>query len=842
MDSPTYTYEEALAASLAYFDGNASAAQVWLKKYAPTDADGRFCELSPNETLQRISAALARIEAKYPNALSQEEIFALLDHFRHIVLGERALSEWSRLKADARLGSSVVVGLEGDTSSYGGVMKVDEEVIQILKRGGRAAHDLSQIHPKGLATNAFPSSAAGVLPFAERYEHSAREVVGEKQSSDLLLTLSVKHPDAEDLLEATSDEGPLSGVPVVLQVDDDFMHALSNGAHYTQQYPVDAEHVALQTDLDPVRLWKKIIHRTWQSADTALVFTGADHRECPADCYAADGFRSTSVTPYGKIPLSPYETNRYLALNLLSYVDSPFTEGAKFDFKKFQAHAHAAARLADDLVDEDLERIDRILQEIEAAPQSDESKATERHLWEKIRQKTAAGRRIGIGITGFGDMLAAMGIRYGLPSGSLLASQVMKALTLSVYHSSVTLAEERGPFSIYNAKSEADNPFILHLKAADAKLLTAMKKHGRRNIACIALAPTATTAILAQTSAGIEPVSCPAGIQRRKVNAADPKARIDVIDENGDTFEENLTFHPPFLRCLEAQGIAKKETYTAAELAAIVEKTPYKGAAPNDIKPSEKIETLAAVREWADQSVSTTIVLPSDADEELISQTYKEAWAKKCCVCTIYREGARSSVRTGKEQAEMQHAQSPQVVEHRPEVLDCDVVRFQNNKEKWVALVGLLDGRPYEIFTGLQDDDEGIVLPKSVTKGYIIKATNSDGSHRYDFQFKNKRGYKTTVEGLSEKFNKEFWNYAKLISGVLRYRMPIKNVIKLVGSMQMESESINTWKAGVERALKKYASDVTKDQGHLCSVCGSESLVFEEGQFVCKHCGASATD
>lgn len=736
-------------------------------------------------------------------------------------------------------------------------MRIDEEQVQLMKRRGGVGHDLSHIRPKGSTVNNSALTSTGLVPFMERYSNSTREVAQDGRRGALMLTVSVAHPDAEAFIDAKMEEGKVTGANVSVKISDEFMQAVVDNRLFVQKYPTDSDAPMVRKEVSARRLWDKIVHNAWKSAEPGVLFWDTILRESIPDCYADLGFRTVSTNPCGEIPLCPYDSCRLLSLNLYSYVDNPFTAEAKFNFDKFCSHVRMAQRIMDDIVDLEMEKIDRIISKIKNDPQTMEVKETELHLWEKIKEKSAKGRRTGVGITAEGDMLAALGLRYGTQEATDFAVSVQRALALNAYRSSVTLASERGAFAIYDAKREEANPFVLRIKEADSQLYEDMVRYGRRNIACLTIAPTGTTSLLTQTTSGIEPVFMPVYKRRRKVNPNDADARVDFVDETGDSFEEYIVYHRKFLEWMEVNGLDTQKRYTQEEMEELVRTSPYHKATANDVDWLMKVRMQGAIQQWVDHSISVTVNLPGNVDEALVNKLYVEAWRCGCKGCTIYRDGSRSGVlisvpKKGKnaddetrkdlqQATEVHHSflRQPQVVETRPKELECDVVRFQNNKEKWVAFVGLLDGRPYEIFTGLQDDEEGIVLPKTVTKGKIIKQTNSDGSHRYDFQFKNKRGYKTTVEGLSEKFNPEYWNYAKLISGVLRYRMPISHVIKLVGSLQLKNESINTWKIGVERALKKYIGDGTKASGQVCPVCGQETLVYQEGCLICTNCGAS---
>lgn len=846
MNPTTYSYEEAFQATLAYFDGDELAARVWVNKYAIKDSFGNIYEKSPADMHHRLAAEMARIERKYPNPVPEEEIFSVLDHFRFIIPAGSPMTGIGNNHQVASLSNCFVIGIDGDADSYGAIMKEDEEQVQLMKRRGGVGHDLSRIRPKGSPVNNSALTSTGLVPFMERFSNSTREVAQDGRRGALMLSVSIKHPDAEAFIDAKMTEGKVTGANVSVRIDDDFMRCATEGRPYRQQYPVDApeDECLTSKEIDAQKLWKKIVHNAWKSAEPGVLFWDTITRESIPDCYADLGFKTVSTNPCGEIPLCPYDSCRLLAVNLYGYVDDPFTPQASFNFQRFRQHVRLAQRFMDDIIDLEEEKIDLILKKIDSDPQSEEVKHTERRLWEKIKCKTGQGRRTGLGITAEGDMLAALGLRYGTQEATDFAVKVQKTLALTAYAASVEMAKERGAFEIYDAQREAANPFILRIKEADEALYADMVKYGRRNIACLTIAPTGTTSLMTQTTSGIEPVFMPVYKRRRKVNPNDPEVRIDFVDESGDAFEEYIVYHHHFLTWMRANGIDTERRYTQEEIDELVARSPYYLATANDVDWLMKVKMQGEIQKWVDHSISVTVNLPNAVDEALVDRLYVEAWKSGCKGCTIYRDGSRAgvmvSVKKKKEDKGAKLQTLSPVVERRPEVLECDVVRFQNNKEKWVAFVGLLDGRPYEIFTGLQDDEEGIVLPKTVTKGRIVKHVNAeDGTKRYDFQFENKRGYKTTVEGLSEKFNKEYWNYAKLISGVLRYRMPLENVIKLVDSLQLESENINTWKVGVARALKKYITDGTEAKGLKCPNCGHEALVYQEGCLICKHCGSS---
>ena len=846
MEQKIYSYDEAYHASLAYFDGDELAARVWVNKYAMKDSFGNIFEQSPVDMHWRLANEIARVESKYNNPVSAERIFDLLDHFRYIIPAGSPMTGIGNDHQIASLSNCFVIGLDGNADSYGAIMKEDEEQVQLMKRRGGVGHDLSQIRPKGSPVKNSALTSTGLVPFMERYSNSTREVAQDGRRGALMLSVSIKHPDSEAFIDAKMVEGKVTGANVSVKLDDEFMRCATEGRPYTQQYPIDSENPVVKKDIDAEALWKKIVHNAWRSAEPGVLFWDTITRESIPDCYADLGYRTVSTNPCGEIPLCPYDSCRLLAVNLYSYVKHPFTPEAEFDFELFKEHVLMAQRMMDDIIDLEMEKIQLILEKVASDPQSDEVKETEKHLWEKIYHKTGQGRRTGVGITAEGDMLAALGLRYGTPEATEFAVRVQKTLALTAYASSVQMAKERGAFEIYDAQREENNPFILRIKEADPALYEDMRQHGRRNIACLTIAPTGTTSLMTQTTSGIEPVFMPVYKRRRKVNPNDAEVRVDFVDEVGDSFEEYIVYHHHFLTWMKVNGLDTTRNYSQEEIDELVAKSPYYKATANDVDWLEKVKMQGAIQKWVDHSISVTVNLPNDVDENLVNRLYVEAWKCGCKGCTIYRDGSRSGVmisvekkKEKKEEEKPMPCQMPPVTERRPDVLECDVVRFQNNKEKWVAFVGLLEGRPYEIFTGLQDDEEGIVLPKTITKGRIIKHVTEDGSKRYDFQFENKRGYKTTVEGLSEKFNKEYWNYAKLISGVLRYRMPLENVIKLVDSLQLESENINTWKVGVARALKKYIVDGTEAHGLKCPNCGHESLVYQEGCLICKHCGAS---
>ena len=811
-----------------------------MSKYALKDSYGNIYEKSPVDMHHRIAAELARIEAKYPNPMSHDEVFSLLDHFRYIVPQGSPMTGIGNDHQVASLSNCFVIGVDGKPDSYGGVIKIDEEQVQLMKRRGGVGHDLSHIRPKGSPVKNSALTSTGLVPFMERYSNSTREVAQDGRRGALMMTVSIKHPDAEDFIDAKMTEGKVTGANVSVKIDDDFMRCATERTSYRAQFPIVSDNPMTVKEVDAARLWGKIVHNAWKSAEPGVLFWDTIQRESLPDCYADLGFETVSTNPCGEIPLCPYDSCRLVAINLYSYVKNPFTPQAEFDFELFADHVGKAQRIMDDIIDLEMEKIDKIIEKIASDPETDEVKQTELHLWQKIRAKTLKGRRTGVGTTGEGDMLAALGLRYGTPEATTFSTEVHKQLALAAYRSSAVMATERGAFEIFDAEREKNNPFMMRIREADPELYKEIAAHGRRNIACLTIAPTGTTSLMTQTSSGIEPVFMPVYKRRRKVNPSDTEVRVDYVDESGDAFEEYIVYHPKFITWMKVNGIEVKPDYTQEELDALVARSPYYKATANDVDWIEKVRMQGSVQKWVDHSISVTINLPADVTEDLVNRLYVEAWRSGCKGCTVYRDGSRSGVLIAIEKKkEDVSVEGHPIVAKRPIELDADVVRFQNNKEKWIAFVGLLNGRPYEIFTGLADDDDGIFCPKSVTHGKIIKAIDDKGNKRYDFQFINKRGYKTTIEGLSDKFNPEYWNYAKLISGVLRYGMPIDQVLKLVSGLELDSQSINTWKMGVERALKKYLPNGTKAKGQVCPNCGQETLVYQEGCLICTSCGSS---
>ncbi len=843
MDKKIYTFDEAFKASKDYFTGDELAAKVWVNKYALKDAYGNIYEKTPTDMHRRLASEVARVEKKYPNPLSEQELFDLFDHFRYIIPQGSPMTGIGNNYQIASLSNCFVIGMDGKADSYGAIIRIDEEQVQLMKRRGGVGHDLSHIRPKGSPVKNSALTSTGLVPFMERYSNSTREVAQDGRRGALMLSVSIKHPDSESFIDAKMTEGRVTGANVSVKIDDAFMNSVVNGTPYTQQYPVDSANPTTVKEIDAATLWQKIIHNAWKSAEPGVLFWDTIIRESVPDSYADLGFQTISTNPCGEIPLCPYDSCRLLALNLYSYVVKPFTSEAAFDYDLFTKHVRLAQRIMDDIIDLESEKIEKILAKIDSDPETMEVKQTERHLWEKIQKKTLQGRRTGVGITAEGDMIAALGLRYGTDEATDMAEKVQKTLALEAYRSSVFMAKERGAFEIFEAKREEKNPFINRLREADPSLYNDMVKYGRRNIACLTIAPTGTTSLMSQTTSGIEPVFLPVYKRRRKVNPNDTDARVDFVDETGDAYEEYIVFHHKFVTWMQANGYSVTKKYSSEEIDEIVAKSPYNKATSNDVDWMQKVRMQGRMQKWVDHSISVTINLPADASEELVDKLYVEAWKSGCKGCTVYREGSRSGVlvptQKTKKKDDCNCMEPPVIVSKRPRELDADVVKFQNNKEKWIAFVGLLNGRPYEIFTGLADDEEGIMLPKNVTKGTIIKSYDEDEKKHYDFQFKNKRGYKMTIEGLDGKFDPEFWNYAKLISGVLRYGMPIDQVIKLVQGMELNNESINTWKNGVERALKKYLPNGTEAKGQKCPNCGHETLIYQEGCLICTNCGAS---
>lgn len=857
MAKQTYTFDESFKASIDYFNGDELAAKVWVNKYAVKDSFGHIFERTPDDMHWRIANEVARVEKKYSNPISANELHNLFKEFKYIIPQGSPMTGIGNDYQIASLSNCFVIGTDGSADSYGAIIKIDEEQVQLMKRRGGVGHDLSHIRPKGSPVKNSALTSTGLVPFMERYSNSTREVAQDGRRGALMLSVSIKHPDSESFIDAKMTSGKVTGANVSVKIDDEFMKAAIENKPYTQAYPIGSRTPTYSKEIDASSLWNKIVHNAWQSAEPGVLFWDTIIKESVPDCYADLGFRTVSTNPCGEIPLCPYDSCRLLAINLYSYVVNPFTKEAYFDFDLFKKHVALAQRIMDDIIDLEIEKIERIQDKITKDPESEEIKYTEKHLWEKIMRKSAMGRRTGVGITAEGDMLAALGLRYGTDEATEFAEKVQRTLAVEAYRSSVNMAKERGAFEIFDWKREQKNPFIARLCKESPDLLEDMKKYGRRNIACLTIAPTGTVSLMTQTTSGLEPVFMPVYKRRRKCNSEDENANVTFVDESGDAFEEFIVYHHKFLEWMKINNIDTTKKYSEEEINDLISRSPYNKATAQDVDWINKVKMQGHLQKWVDHSISVTINLPSDASEELVNKLYIEAWKSGCKGCTVYREGSRDGVlidiksdNNKKKATETQESankpttypcdcQPREVIETRPKVLDADVVHFQNNKERWVAFVGILNGRPYEIFTGLQDDEEGIMLPKNIDKGQIIKNFDENGVKRYDFQFTNKRGYKCTIEGLSEKFDKEYWNYAKLISGVLRYQMPLDLCMKLIGSLDLGSENINNWKNGVERALKKYVQDGTAAKGEKCSVCGSESLVYQEGCLICQNCGSS---
>ncbi|MBN1598172.1 MAG: adenosylcobalamin-dependent ribonucleoside-diphosphate reductase [Bacteroidales bacterium] len=843
----TYSYEEALKSSIEYFKGDELAATVWINKYALKDSFGNLFELNPDHMHRRLARELARIEKKYSNPISEQEIYEVLKNFKYIVPQGGPMTGIGNEYQIASLSNCFVIGNEGPSDSYGAIMKIDQEQVQLMKRRGGVGHDLSHIRPKGSPVLNSALTSTGVVPFMERYSNSTREVAQDGRRGALMLSISSKHPDVESFIDAKMTPGKVTGANVSVRIDDDFMNSVVNGTPYVQQFPVDSDNPSYTKEIDASSLWKKIVHNAWKSAEPGILFWDTVISESVADCYTEFGYKTVSTNPCGEIPLCPYDSCRLLAINLYNYVDDPFSEKAKFNFPLFKKHVHIAQRLMDDIIDLELEKIEKIQSKIHDDPEDTEIKRVERKLWENIRIKAEEGRRTGIGITAEGDMHAALGLRYGSEDAIDFSIEVHKTLTLEAYRSSVYLAKERGAFSIYDSNLEKINPFIQRLRNEDESFYRDMLKYGRRNIALLTIAPTGTTSLMTQTTSGIEPVFLPVYKRRRKVNPNDSSVNVAFTDEVGDAWEEYNVFHHKFVTWLETNGYNPDEVknFSDEELNKVLEKSPYYKATSNDVDWVSKVKMQGAVQKWVDHSISVTINLPSDVTEELVGKLYIAAWESGCKGVTVYRDGSRSGVLISnndkKEKTEGTDVFNEIDIRSikRPKVLDAEILRFNNNDEKWIAFVGLKDGRPYEIFTGLADE-EMFPIPKSINKGHIIKNRDENGVSRYDFQYTDKYGYKNTLGGLSHMFDKEFWNYAKLISSVLRHGMPIPDIVRLVSSLHLDSDNINTWKNGVERALKRYIPNGTKvRKGAKCQECGSESLIYQEGCLLCTNCGSS---
>jgi len=834
----TFGLDEAFQASLKYFKGDELAARVWVNKYALKDSQGSLYELTPDDMHRRLASEIGRIEQKYPNPLSEAELFDLMQGFKYIVPQGSPMTGIGNNFQIASLSNCFVIGHQGDADSYGGIMKIDQEQVQLMKRRGGVGHDLSHIRPSGSPVLNSALSSTGVVPFMERYSNSTREVAQDGRRGALMLSISVKHPDAEHFIDAKLVAGKVTGANVSVKINDEFMKAVVEGSTYTQQYPIDSEEPTHTKEIDARTLWAKIVHNAWKSAEPGILFWDTVTRESVADSYADQGFKTVSTNPCGEIPLCPYDSCRLLAINLYSYVEEPFTEKARFNWEKFKKHVGLAQRIMDDIIDLELEKVEAILDKIYKDPEDEEIKRVEINLWKNIKRKAIEGRRTGVGITAEGDMLAGLGLQYGSENAIDFSVEVHKTVALEAYRSSVHLARERGPFEVFDFAKEKDNPFINRLGKEDPSLLEEMQKHGRRNISLLTIAPTGTTSLMTQTTSGIEPVFLPVYKRRRKVNPNDKDAKVTFVDEVGDSWEEYNVFHHNFLTWLKVNGMDPEAVkgFSDRDVEELVKRSPYHKATSNDVDWMKKVKMQGAIQKWVDHSISVTINLPSNAKESLVGELYVKAWESGCKGVTVYRDGSRSGVLLATDKKKKEETQFPI---RRPAALDAEILRFKNNEEDWIAFIGLLDGRPYEIFTGRKEEDT-FPIPSKVTKGKILKTKNEDGSKRYDFQYVDKYGYKVTMGGLSHQFNSEFWNYAKLISGVLRHGMPVVDAINLISSLRLDNESINTWSAGVVRSLKKYIPNGTKAKpGQQCEECSSNNLIYQEGCLICTDCGSS---
>jgi ribonucleoside-diphosphate reductase alpha chain len=834
--TPTFEFSEVVEASKKYFKGDDLAATVWANKYALKDSMGKIHELTPDDMHQRIAREIARIEKRYPNPLSEDEVFELIRDFKYIVPQGSPMTGIGNNFQIASLSNCFVIGHDGEADSYGGIMKIDQEQVQLMKRRGGVGHDLSHIRPKSSPVLNSALTSTGIAPFMERYSNSTREVAQDGRRGALMLSISIKHPDAEGFIDAKLVKGKVTGANVSVRITDDFMDAVVNNKTFKQKYPINSDNPVYEKKINAKKLWNKIIHNAWKSAEPGVLFWDTIIRESVADCYADLGFKTVSTNPCGEIPLCPYDSCRLLAINLYSYVNNPFTSMAKFDFALFKKHVRLAQRIMDDIIDLELEKIDAILDKIKADPEDPELKWVERRLWENIKQKAIEGRRTGVGITGEGDMLASLGLQYASENGIDFSTEVHKTVAIEAYRSSVNMAKERGAFPIFDINREKDNPFIQRIRNEDEGFYKDLEKYGRRNISLLTIAPTGTTSLMTQTTSGIEPVFMPVYKRRRKVNPNDGTSTVAFVDEVGDSWEEYNVFHHNFKTWLEVKGydIEEVKKMDNDQIDTVVQASPYHKSTSNDVDWVNKVKMQGAIQKWVDHSISVTINFPEDISEKLVSELYITAWKSGCKGCTVYRDGSRSGVLIKDEKdkdEEMKHK--------RPKTLSAEIIRFNNNAEKWIAFVGIKDGKPYEIFTGIEDD-EMFPLPKSITKGTIVKNKSGDGVTRYDFQYTDKFGYINTLGGLSHIFDPEFWNYAKLISSVLRHGMPIPDVVNLVSSLRLDSDTINTWKNGVERALKKYIPDGTRaETKQKCQECGSSDLIYQEGCLICTNCGSS---
>ncbi|MCX6269497.1 MAG: adenosylcobalamin-dependent ribonucleoside-diphosphate reductase [Bacteroidetes bacterium] len=839
-----YSFTEVIEKSTEYFKGDSLAANVWANKYALKNSEGHLFELTPDDMHRRIAREIARIEKKYPNPMSEDELFDLMRNFKYIVPQGSPMAGIGNDFQIGSLSNCFVIGNDGASESYGAIMKTDEEQVQLMKRRGGVGHDLSHIRPKNSEVKNSALTSTGIVPFMERYSNSTREVAQEGRRGALMLSISVNHPDAEHFIDAKLEAGKVTGANISVKLTDEFMQAVINDTEFIQRFPVDSMTPAVKKPMKARELWNKIVHNAWKSAEPGILFWDTIIRESIPDCYSDLGFRTVSTNPCGEIPLCTYDSCRLLAINLYNYVDKPFTPEASFDSGLFISHVHKAQRIMDDIIDLELEKIDRILAKIEKDPEGEEVKVRERNMWLNIKKKAIQGRRTGFGITAEGDMLAALGTRYGSDDATDFSVEVHKILAIEAYRSSVTMAKERGPFPIYDTQRELGNPFIQRLKDAAPDVYSDMSIHGRRNIAMLTIAPTGSVSILTQTTSGLEPVFAVNYKRRRKVNPNDKNVKITFKDEVGDTWEEYHVFHHNFITWLTVNGFDVEEVshMPEKELKGVIKQSPFYKATANDVDWVAKVKMQGSVQKWVDHSISVTVNVPNDAKEEMISTIYETAWKVGCKGMTVYRDGSRSGVLVNSDSKDKKKKdKANEFVEttapHRPDRLESEIVRFQNDHEKWIAVVGILNGRPYEIFTGVAED---FWIPTWVQKGWIVKTRPDGVGSRYDFQFEDRQGYKITIEGLSRSFNKEYWNYAKLISGILRHGMPLPFVVNIISKLHFEVDSINTWKNGIERALKKFIPDGTKAAEHACPKCGDQNgLVYQEGCLVCKSCGYS---
>ena len=833
-------YASAVAAAKEYFGGDELAATVWVSKYALKDSFGNIYESSPQQMHQRIASELERIENKYPNPLSFEQIFELLDHFRYVIPQGGPMTGIGNNFQVASLSNCFVIGHKNPADSHGGIFRMDEEQVQLMKRRGGVGHDLSHIRPAGSPVLNSALTSTGIVPFMERYSNSTREVAQDGRRGALMLSLSIKHPDAEGFIDAKLDTNKVTGANVSIKIDDEFMRSVIEGRTYTQQFPINAAEPQYVQNIDARKLWSKIIHNAWKSAEPGVLFWDTIIRESVPDCYADQGFTTVSTNPCGEIPLCPYDSCRLLAINLYSYVENPFTKEATFNFDLFKQHIHKAMHLMDDIIDLELEKVDLIIEKIESDPEDLDVRQVEINLWKKIKDMALKGRRTGLGITAEGDMLAALGLRYGSEKALKFAVEVHKTLAVEAYRASVMMARDRGAFGVFDAEKEKNNPMINRLKEADSSLYEDMLKYGRRNIAMLTIAPTGTTSLMSQTTSGIEPVFRPVYKRRRKINPSDKNVVATFVDEQGNSFEEYNVYHHKFVDWLTINGydISRLQSIQDEELQRWVDASPYHRATANDIDWVAKVRMQGAIQKWVDHSISVTVNLPNNVSEELVADVYRAAWESGCKGITVYRDGCRAGVLVDKKsKKEQPKCEEPTQSNRRPKSLPAEVVRFKNGKEDWIAFIGLHEGHPYEIFTGKIEDD-AMYIPPKITKGNILKVREEDGTKRYDFQYTDRYGYTNTIGGISRLFNESFWNYAKLISGVLRYNMPIDKVVSLIDGLHLDDENINTWKNGVKRALKQYIEDGTRSKGK-CPQCGQENMAYQNGCLTCMSCGYS---